>query len=76
MVERGDNLDGLEEVLGLNSLPQLLTAEEVAGVMRVSKDLIYSMARDGEIPHVKLGRLVRIPKHQLIDWIETGEKGA
>jgi excisionase family DNA binding protein len=37
------------------------TVEEVAAMLRVAKNCIYEAVARGEIPSVKVGRLVRIP---------------
>jgi len=39
--------------------PRLLTAEDVADLLRVSLDTIYDYARDGVLPSVRFGRSVR-----------------
>lgn len=40
-------------------MSSLLTADQVAADLGVSKDWIYSEVRAGRIPHVRLGRSVR-----------------
>jgi excisionase family DNA binding protein len=58
----------------IDELPSLLRPEEAAAVLGVSKNLIYEMARRGDIRAVRLGRLVRIPREQLAAWV-GGENG-
>jgi excisionase family DNA binding protein len=48
-------------------LPQLVTPEEFAAQIRVSRNTMYELLRRGEIPHVRFGRLIRIPKTALLD---------
>jgi putative molybdopterin biosynthesis protein len=43
-------------------LPELLTPEEAREYLRVSKNTIYDLLRRGEIPSVRYGRLIRVPK--------------
>lgn len=52
----------------------LLTPEETAQVLNVSRDRVYRMAREGLLPVVKVGRLLRFDKEQLRKWIESGGK--
>jgi len=42
------------------ALPELLTIPEVASWLRVSERLVYNMIKRGELPHVKIGRLMRV----------------
>jgi excisionase family DNA binding protein len=49
----------------LSQLPELLRVEEVAAYLEVSKGLVYEMARRGELPTVRLGRLLRIRRDGL-----------
>ena len=43
-----------------------LTVEEVANLMKISNKTIYSWCAKGYLPCVKLGRLVRINKDELM----------
>ena len=38
---------------------RLLTADEVAAMLRVTKAWVYAETRRGDLPHVRLGRYVR-----------------
>ena len=49
---------------------QYLTVEEVANLMKISNKTIYSWCSKGYLPCVKLGRLVRINKNELLTRIE------
>ncbi|MCH8147438.1 MAG: helix-turn-helix domain-containing protein [Planctomycetes bacterium] len=46
---------------------EILTAKELAKLMRVSPDTIYALAARGELPGRRVGRIWRFPK----DAIET-----
>jgi excisionase family DNA binding protein len=52
---------------------KLLTAEEVASILDVSRALVYSMVRRGEIPAVHLRGAVRIRKEDLNRIINSRE---
>jgi excisionase family DNA binding protein len=47
------------------NLPELLRVPEVAAYADVSPGVIYEAIRCGQIPHVRLGRLVRVPRSAL-----------
>jgi len=51
---------------------QLLTAEQVAEFLRLSTWQIYELARRGEIPHVRIGRVVRFRSDTLDEWTRAG----
>ena len=48
---------------------QLLTAQEVAKILRVSKARVYELARRGVIPSIRLGYQVRFSEAALLEWI-------
>lgn len=50
-------------------LPALLTVEEAAALLRIGRNTCYEMVRQQRIPHVRLGRLIRVPRQGLEHWI-------
>jgi excisionase family DNA binding protein len=54
----------------------LLTAEEVAELLRVSQAWVYAQTRGRRIPHIRLGRQVRYRRSALDAWIDGLECGA
>ena len=48
---------------------QLLRAEEAADMLGIGRTKIYEMIARGEIPALRIGRLVRVPRHALDEWI-------
>ncbi len=54
---------------------RLLTADEVAAMLRVTKAWVYAETRRGDLPHVRLGRYVRYREPAVRRWIEAGERG-
>lgn len=53
-----------------SELPYLLRAEEVAGLLRVTRKAVYSMVDRGELPGVtKIGRRVRFQRDALLAWL-------
>lgn len=47
----------------------LLTVEELAKYLKIKPDTIYKKVRKGELPAIKLGKLVRFPKDLIDQWI-------
>jgi excisionase family DNA binding protein len=47
----------------------LLTADEVADLLRVTRGWVYSETRARRIPHVRLGRYVRYRRSAVEAWV-------
>lgn len=54
--------------------PLVLTVEEAAGVLRISRTAAYEAVRRGELPVVRIGRSLRIPRHALNQLLSAGPK--
>jgi excisionase family DNA binding protein len=54
----------------------LLTADEVAALLRVTKAWVYVETRAKRIPHVPLGRYVRYRRSAVLAWIAALERQA
>ena len=48
--------------MNLDDCPDLMTVAEVQQVFRIGRRQIYEAIRRGEIPHLRIGRTVRVPK--------------
>jgi excisionase family DNA binding protein len=48
---------------------RLLTAKDVAALLRCSLQHVYNMVWRDEIPFVKIGGLLRFRKERLIEWL-------
>lgn len=53
-------------------LSDWLTVEEVGTYLRISRTTAYKMINDCTIPSVRLGRVLRISKHELNDVLLRG----
>ena len=49
--------------------PLLLRADEAAALLAIGRTKVFEMMAAGELPVIRLGRCVRIPKDQLERWI-------
>lgn len=47
----------------------VLTVPEAAELLRIGRNTCYELVRRGEIPAVRLGRVIRIPRFALEQWI-------
>lgn len=55
---------------------QVLTADEVAALLRVTKGWLYAETRAGRIPHLRLGRYVRYRRSAIERWLDGLEQGS
>jgi excisionase family DNA binding protein len=51
--------------VNLADAPDVLTVEQTAEVLHVARRTAYEAVRAGQIPSVRVGRCIRIPKHAL-----------
>ena len=55
-------------------MTKLLTVEQVAERLGVTKDWVWAQARAGRIPHVRLGRYRRFREEALEQWVAELER--
>lgn len=51
--------------------PLVLSVAEAAHLLGVGRNHLYDMVAAGEIPHVRFGRLIKIPRASLEEWLAT-----
>lgn len=57
----GPSADGTE--------PLLLTVTEAAKLLRISRNLCYELIAQKQLPHIRLGRRILLPRYGLEQWI-------
>lgn len=72
-------------VLGLPTAPESTTPEplllrvgEAAVLLGVSRSKLYELLHSGEVPSIRVGSSLRVPRRHLLSWIEekTADSGA
>ena len=58
-----------------SDLSQLLTVEEVADKLRLTKQYVYELTRTGQLPCVRKGKYVRVCLSDLLAWIDKHRDG-
>jgi excisionase family DNA binding protein len=53
---------GIDRHTRFDDLPEFLSPDEFRAYMRLSRSTVYDLLRRDELPHVKFGRCIRIPK--------------
>jgi excisionase family DNA binding protein len=59
----------------MNDDDKLLTAGEVADLIRVTRSWVYAETRRNAIPHLRLGRYVRYRRSAIEAWMQAVERG-
>lgn len=57
-------------------MTRLLTVDEVAERLGVTKDWVWAQARAGRIPHVRLGRYRRFREESIDAWLKDLEESS
>jgi len=54
----------------------VLTVPEVAAELQIPASTVYDLIRRGEIPSVRVGKRIRVPKRRLEDWVNGRQAAA
>ena len=49
-----------------------LTLEEAAKHLKIGKSTIYRLAREGDLPAHRMGRLWKFKKDEVDEWVKAG----
>lgn len=64
----------MNKEVGMNVIDlnvELLRATEVATILAVSRSKAYEMIASGELPSIRIGKYVRVPRARLYEWIDA-----
>lgn len=53
----------------LDKYDDVLTVEQLCEVLHIGKKLAYQLLKDGTIPSRRLGRIYRIPKKAIVNYL-------
>jgi excisionase family DNA binding protein len=72
-------MDSTDEVAGASTLPDampdVLTMEEMAALLRVDRKTAYAAVMRGEVPGVRrIGRCIRISRSAVMAWLAEGDQ--
>ena len=59
----------------LHDLPPLLEVKHAMAITGMSKNTVYALVSSGEIPSVRLGSRIRIPRDQLLAQLGLLDEG-
>lgn len=52
-----------------NSYPDVLSAKQLCEILDIGKNTAYRLLQSGEIKSIKIGKVYKIPKKSLKDYI-------
>lgn len=55
----------------LSNYDDILTADEVRQILKIGKNYCYELLKSNTIPSLKIGNCYRIPKSNLINYIQN-----
>jgi excisionase family DNA binding protein len=50
----------------------VMTVEEAAEILRISRNSAYEAVKRGEIPSIRIGRLLRVPRAVILKMVGEG----
>jgi excisionase family DNA binding protein len=62
--------DALVQAAPSRELPLLLDAADAGKLLSLSRSKVSQMAARGEVPSIRVGRAVRIPRDPLLAWVD------
>ncbi len=77
MTDQAPSTEDLSVARNLEEIePLLLRITEVATTLGLGRTKVFALVRTGELPVIRIGRSVRVPREALQDWIWQHLEGA
>jgi excisionase family DNA binding protein len=54
----------------ISTLPPVMTVPEVSAFLRLGRSVTYELLRRGVIPHIRLGKQIRVSRTALLAYLE------
>lgn len=58
----------------VNQPAEVMTIDELAVYLKISKSTLYKLVREGQIPSQKVGRHWRFRKEKIDRWLDKGDR--
>jgi excisionase family DNA binding protein len=62
-------------VLHNHAEERILSAKEVADMLNMDINLLYTKCRNNEMPNFKMGKSLRFKKTEVLEWVKKQRKG-
>lgn len=53
----------------LNDYGDVLTVRQAQEILQIGRNTIYNLIQNKKLSHIRIGRCIRIPKAQLVDYL-------
>lgn len=57
-----------------DELPLTLRVEDLMPILNIGRNTAYELVRSGQIPSIRVGRQLRVPKDALIRFLQASER--
>lgn len=54
-----------------DEIPVMMTVQELARFLRVSRNTAYNFVNEGKVPFVKIGHQIRIYRDDVIEYVKS-----
>ncbi|CVK18404.1 hypothetical protein SPSPH_044760 [Sporomusa sphaeroides DSM 2875] len=55
-----------------DNYPLVLNTKQVAEILSISTNQVYAMLKEGTLPRVQIGRVYKVYRDALRDWLSRG----
>lgn len=55
----------------LNGYDDVLEIKDLCAILKIGRKTAYKLLQDGDIPHRRIGRVYKIPKDALIQYLKN-----
>jgi excisionase family DNA binding protein len=59
----------MAQVPAIETMPDVMTADQVAKILRIGRNLVYDLVRLQQIPSFKCGRKIRFSRRRIVEWL-------
>lgn len=56
--------------------PVLMTPRELAELLKLGRNKTYELLASGELPIIRFGRAIRVPRSAVLNWIDRAASAA
>ena len=58
----------------LNDYPEVLTVKDIQTILGIGQSKAYGLACSGDFHTIRIGTMIKIPKHTFIQWLNGSNK--
>ena len=59
----------MNETRMIDNYPDVLTPDEAKTILSIGRNAIYNLLKSGELKSLRIGKLYRIPKYYLMEYL-------